>query len=206
MFQDYWAVNIGVAQLGVSAIQSMPNAHVIGLGKSGAAALLKRTGWEWGWAIAITSNPPPAATARREGITVHLGASLGHPDLPQLVVVSPGVPWDSATLVAARSHGIETMEKWNWQPQSCPCLATWHEWQNNYHRFSCRDFSNSWIKRPCLRQYWLCLRFSFRIWITLKLKLLSWVIAEISSYQIESSPQLLPIGIWTTYTGSPHSS
>jgi len=47
-------------------------------------------------------------------------------DLPQLVVVSPGVPWNSRVLVRARQLGIETIGEIElaWRHlQSCPWLA-----------------------------------------------------------------------------------
>ncbi len=107
----------------------MPNAYVIGLGKSGVAAaqLLKRKGWQ-----VIVSDRSSSETLHQqqqelqsEGITVHLAHSpnLESPDLPQLIVVSPGVPWDAPVLVQARKLGIDTIGEmelaWrhlNWVP------------------------------------------------------------------------------------------
>src|SRR4028118_1232306 len=93
----------------------MLNAHIIGLGKSGIAAarLLKREGWQ-----VILSDGKTSESLRqqqqelsREGITVQLGYSLelNASDLPQLIVVSPGVPWDIPVLIAARNQGIDTI-------------------------------------------------------------------------------------------------
>jgi UDP-N-acetylmuramoylalanine--D-glutamate ligase len=83
----------------------MLNAHIIGLGKSGIAAarLLKRQGWQ-----VILSDGKTSESLRqqqqelsREAITVQLGYSLelNASDLPQLIVVSPGVPWDIPVLL-----------------------------------------------------------------------------------------------------------
>jgi UDP-N-acetylmuramoylalanine--D-glutamate ligase len=93
----------------------MPNAHVIGLGRSGIAAarLLKQEGWE-----VILSDGKTSESLRQqqkelssEGITVQLGSSLelNTSDLPQLIVVSPGVPWDIPVLIEARNKGIDTI-------------------------------------------------------------------------------------------------
>jgi UDP-N-acetylmuramoylalanine--D-glutamate ligase len=93
----------------------MPNAHVIGLGRSGIAAarLLKQEGWE-----VILSDGKTSESLRQqqkelssEGITVELGSSLelNTSDLPQLIVVSPGVPWDIPVLIEARNKGIDTI-------------------------------------------------------------------------------------------------
>ncbi|MEO1184971.1 MAG: Mur ligase family protein, partial [Cyanobacteria bacterium J06636_27] len=93
----------------------MPKAHVIGLGKSGVAAarLLKREGWEV--EIGDTKTSPDLLEQQqelaREGITVKLEYSLNLEDteLPKLIVVSPGVPWDIPPLIKAREKGIETI-------------------------------------------------------------------------------------------------
>ncbi|NEU74513.1 UDP-N-acetylmuramoyl-L-alanine--D-glutamate ligase [Hassallia byssoidea VB512170] len=102
----------------------MSKAHVIGFGKSGVAAarLLKKEGWE----VVLSDSANADILASRNtsenflhqqqelttlGITVKLGYSLdlNDADLPQLIVVSPGVPWDIPLLVKARELGIETI-------------------------------------------------------------------------------------------------
>ncbi len=93
----------------------MSKAHVIGLGKSGIAAarLLKQEGWE----VEIGDSNTSCALLKqqqqlaREEIVVKLGYSLNleGSDLPELIVVSPGVPWDIPLLVKAREMGIETI-------------------------------------------------------------------------------------------------
>jgi len=50
---------------------------------------------------------------------------------------------------------LRRLEKWNWLGDiSILSLAgnNWHEWQNNYTTLVAAIL-NSWIKRPCLRQY-----------------------------------------------------
>src|SRR4028118_39213 len=101
----------------------MPNAQVIGLGRSGIAAarLLKQEGWQ----VTLSDSASAESFASRnmseilrqkqelvdEEITVKLGYSLvlDDGDLPQLIVVSPGVPWDIPVLVEARNQGIDTI-------------------------------------------------------------------------------------------------
>jgi UDP-N-acetylmuramoylalanine--D-glutamate ligase len=96
----------------------MSKAHVIGLGKSGVAAarLLKREGWEV--EIGDNNTSPNLLMQQQElaaeNITVKLGYTLelegsDIANLPQLIVVSPGVPWDIPLLVKARELGIETI-------------------------------------------------------------------------------------------------
>ncbi|PSB07505.1 UDP-N-acetylmuramoyl-L-alanine--D-glutamate ligase, partial [filamentous cyanobacterium CCP2] len=92
----------------------MPNAYVIGLGKSGIAAaqLLNRQGWQ----VTVSDRGDSQAlrqiqqTLGAEGIQVKLGHIL-EPDAGKIqrIVVSPGVPWDSPALLKARELGIETI-------------------------------------------------------------------------------------------------
>ena len=117
----------------------MPNAQIIGLGRSGIAAarLLKQTGWEVtvsdsASAESIASRYTPETLPQQKlaeaGITVKLGHSLtlDASELPQLIVVSPGVPWDIPVLKEARSKGIETIGELElaWRHlNSCPWVG-----------------------------------------------------------------------------------
>ncbi|MBD0390017.1 MAG: UDP-N-acetylmuramoyl-L-alanine--D-glutamate ligase, partial [Nostoc sp. C3-bin3] len=93
----------------------MPRATVIGLGKSGVAAarLLKGEGWEVELSDSNTSETllQQQQELAAEQITVKLGQSLelNGANLPHLIVVSPGVPWDIPVLIKARQLGIETI-------------------------------------------------------------------------------------------------
>ncbi len=114
----------------------MPKASVIGLGKSGIAAarLLQQEGWE-----VVLSDSNTSETLQKqqqqlaaEQITVKLGHSLdlNSSEIPQLIVVSPGVPWDIPLLIKARELGIETIGEmelaWRYL-QSVPWVGiTWH--------------------------------------------------------------------------------
>ncbi|MEM7579317.1 MAG: UDP-N-acetylmuramoyl-L-alanine--D-glutamate ligase [Mastigocoleus sp.] len=206
----------------------MPKAHIIGLGKSGIAAarLLKQEGW--GVEIGDRKTSPDLLqqqlTLAEEQIDVKLGYSLDltASDLPQLIVVSPGVPWDIPLLIQARERGIETIGEMElaWRHLSsipwigvtgtngkttttsliaaifqaagyyapacgnigyaaCEVALEYGEVQANNSTDS--NFADSTIKS--------------------KNNSIDWVIAELSSYQIESSNTIKPrIGIWTTFT------
>jgi UDP-N-acetylmuramoylalanine--D-glutamate ligase len=194
---------------------------VIGLGKSGIAAarLLKRTGWEVTMSDRNTSEPlrQQQQQLEREGIAVHLGyyLELDTPNLLQLIVVSPGVPWDSPALVAARSHGIETIGEMElaWRHlQSCPWVAiTGTNGKTTTTALIAAIFQTAGFHAPACGNigYAACdlalesldnspiQNSKFKI----QNSNLDWVIAEISSYQIESSPSVAPkIGVWTTFT------
>ena len=102
----------------------MPKGEIIGLGRSGIAAarLLNKDGWEVTLVdsateekIASRSNANQLQASRRqltdEGVAVKLNSSvtLEGDNTPDLIVVSPGVPWDIKPLELARNKGIKTI-------------------------------------------------------------------------------------------------
>jgi UDP-N-acetylmuramoylalanine--D-glutamate ligase len=90
----------------------MKQATVIGLGRSGIAAaklLIKH-----GYTVTLSdSNQNPNLDAQKQqletlGINVKLGDKFA-PTTEDIIVVSPGVPWDITPLVKAREMGIDTI-------------------------------------------------------------------------------------------------
>jgi UDP-N-acetylmuramoylalanine--D-glutamate ligase len=76
----------------------MPKVHIIGLGRSGnaAARLLKLQGWD---VILSDRNSYSTLETQKqqletEGIKVELGHNFQPDTSLDLIVVSPGVPWD----------------------------------------------------------------------------------------------------------------
>lgn len=183
----------------------MPSAYVIGLGKSGIAAarLLKREGWQVivsdrGDSEALRQQQQSLAT---EGIPVNLGESFD-PAIaaPQLVVVSPGVPWDVPALVKARELSIETIGEIElaWRHlQNCPWVAvTGTNGKTTTTALIAAIFQAAGFQAPAFGNigYAACE-------VALLEKAPDWAIAELSSYQIEASPSVAPrIGVWTTFT------
>jgi len=200
----------------------MPKAHVIGLGKSGVAAarLLNREGWEV--EIGDTKTSPDLLRQQQElaveGITVKLEYSLNLNDteLPKLIVVSPGVPWDIPALIEARNKGIETVGEMElaWRNlRSVPWVAvTGTNGKTTVTSLIGAIFQTAGLNAPTCGNIGLA-----ATEIALKEgqgdkenstpsspsppSNLDWIIAELSSYQIESSNSITPkIGIWTTLT------
>lgn len=184
----------------------MPKASVIGLGKSGIATarLLKREGWE----VVLTDSHTSVNLLKQqqqlaaEEITVKLGYSLdlNGADLSDLIIVSPGVPWDIPLLVEARALGIETIGEMElaWRHlQSSPWVGiTGTNGKTTTTALIAAIFQTAGLNAPACGNigYAACE-------VALSEKIPDWVIAEISSYQIESSFTLAPrIGIWTTFT------
>ncbi|ALF53475.1 UDP-N-acetylmuramoyl-L-alanyl-D-glutamate synthetase [Nostoc piscinale CENA21] len=184
----------------------MSKAHVIGLGKSGVAAarLLKREGWEVDLGDRNTSDTflQQQQELAAEQITVKLGYSLDltDTDLPQLIVVSPGVPWDIPVLVKARELGIETIGEmelaWRYLKSQPWVAITGTNGKTTTTALISAIFQAAGFDAPACGNigYAACE-------VALSPQLPDWVIGEISSYQIESSSSLAPrIGVWTTFT------
>ena len=151
-----------------------------------------------------------------EGITVQLGSSLelNTSDLPQLIVVSPGVPWDIPVLIEARNKGIDTIGEMElaWRHlHSIPWVGiTGTNGKTTTTALIAAIFQTAGFNAPACGNigYAACevALESLKVEGSNKSSNLQpatpdWVIAEISSYQIESSQNLAPrIGVWTTFT------
>ena len=183
----------------------MPSAYVIGLGKSGIAAarLLQREGWQVtlsdrGNSESLQQQQQALAT---EGITVKLGDNF-NPQMvnPELIVASPGVPWDAPSLVQARKLGSKTIGEMElaWQHLSDrPWVGvTGTNGKTTTTALIAAIFQAAGFHAPAFGNigYAACE-------VALADKLPDWAIAELSSYQIEASPSVAPqIGVWTTFT------
>ena len=185
----------------------MKTAHVIGLGRSGIAAA--RVLNQQGYSVTLSDRGPAkrhrddAKALKEEGIDVKLNHAFStrnesEADL-DLLVVSPGVPWDAPELVAAREKGIETIGEMElaWRHLSDrPWLGiTGTNGKTTTTALVAAIFKAAGLNAPACGNigYAAC-----------ELALTSppdWVIAELSSYQIEAAQSLAPtIGIWTTFT------
>lgn len=192
----------------------MQNAYVIGLGQSGIAAarLLKRDGWQ------VTISDRNVSEALREtqhhlvaeGIAVKLEHTF-EPDLAlmQRVVVSPGVRWDLPALVKARELGIETLGEVElaWRSlQAYPWVGiTGTNGKTTTTALIAAIFQAAGLNAPaCGNIGYATCEVALQVppvGFTEAARPLDWVIAELSSYQIEASAGVAPqIGVWTTFT------
>jgi UDP-N-acetylmuramoylalanine--D-glutamate ligase len=182
----------------------MKQAYVIGLGKSGisAARLLQQQGWQ----VTLSDRNTSAALQQQaialetEGITVKL-ADTFTPDPSHMdrIVVSPGVPWDVPALVQAREMGIETFGEvelaWRSLDQVPWVGITGTNGKTTTTELVAAIFQAAGLKAPA------CGNIGYAICQVALDPAPDWVIAELSSYQIESSLTNRPrIGIWTTFT------
>ncbi|GAB4467668.1 MAG: UDP-N-acetylmuramoyl-L-alanine--D-glutamate ligase [Elainellaceae cyanobacterium] len=207
----------------------MPSAYVIGLGKSGIAAarLLHHQGWQVTVSDSGNSEAllPIQQMLQAEGITVLLGHRLT-PDPAQMqqIIVSPGVRWNLPALEQARSLGIETLGEMElaWRSLSdIPWVAiTGTNGKTTTTALTAAIFQAAGLSAPaCGNIGYAACEVALRSegergrggegerdnTPTLQHPntptLPDWVIAEISSYQIESSATLAPrIALWTTFT------
>jgi len=187
----------------------MLKAHIIGLGKSGnaAARLLKLQGWDVNLSDRNSSSnlETQKQQLESEGIEVHLGHNFQPDSSLDLIIVSPGVPWDIPGLKTARNLGIETIGEmelaWrNLRHLPWVCI-TGTNGKTTTTALTSAIFKTAGLNAPACGNigYAAC---------ELALqenegtaKPLDWIIAEVSSYQIESSSTLTPrIAVWTTFT------
>ncbi|MCT7951089.1 UDP-N-acetylmuramoyl-L-alanine--D-glutamate ligase [Ancylothrix sp. C2] len=184
----------------------MPKAHIIGLGKSGIAGakLLKREGWQ----VTLSDTKTSADFQQQkqqleaEGITVLLSHAF-NPEAEEkldLVVVSPGVPWDIPALLKARELGIETIGEmelaWRYLNKRPWVAITGTNGKTTTTALIAAIFQTAGLHAPACGNigYAACE-------LALSETPPDWIIAEVSSYQIESSSTLAPrIAVWTTFT------
>lgn len=186
----------------------MLSATVIGLGRSGIAAakILQRQGCQVTISDRATRENVGERLAALEqqanslGITVKLGDTFAPTADLHKLVVSPGVPWDHPALVKARDMGVETIGEMElaWQEmQSLPWVGiTGTNGKTTVTALTAAIFQAAGLNAPA------CGNIGYAASeIALQEPQPDWVIGEISSYQIESSPTLAPrIGIFTTLT------
>jgi UDP-N-acetylmuramoylalanine--D-glutamate ligase len=166
----------------------MSSAYVIGLGKSGIAAarLLKRQGLNVTVSDSTTkprsSHSADAASLESEGIQVKLG------------------PWDLPGLVSAREQGIETLGEMELAWRSLPAIPwlgiTGTNGKTTTTALIAAIFQTAGFQAPACGNigYAACE-------VALTEPCPDWVIAELSSYQIEAAATIAPqIGVWTTFT------
>jgi len=184
----------------------MPEALIIGFGKSGVAAarLLKQEGWEV--ELCDSSTSPTLLEQQQQLASEHITVKLGNTpeftdsDISKLIVVSPGVPWDIPILAKAGELGIETIGEmelaWRFM-QDIPWVAiTGTNGKTTTTALTAAIFQTAGLNAPACGNigYAACE-------VAQATKKPDWIIGELSSYQIESSVTLAPrIGIWTTFT------
>ncbi|MCG9884007.1 MAG: UDP-N-acetylmuramoyl-L-alanine--D-glutamate ligase [Cyanobacteria bacterium] len=187
-------------------------AHIVGLGRSGMAAarLLKAQGWRVtvGDRAETAAAQALAADLATDGVAVTLGSTFDPDavpatDWPDLLVVSPGVPWDAPAIARSRELGIDTIGEMElaWRAlATVPWLAvTGTNGKTTTTALVAAMFAASELKGPACGNigYAAC-----EIARTARSpEAPDWIVAEISSFQIESSIALAPrIALWTTFT------
>ena len=195
----------------------MPTGEIIGLGRSGIAAarLLNQDDWQVTLVdsmselqLASRSNAKQLQASRQqleqEGITVKLNSSILEAETPDSIVVSPGVPWDIEPLETARKQGIETIGEielaWRYLKLIPWVGITGTNGKTTTTALVAAIFQAAGLNAPACGNigHAAC---ELAIAIAASKNNFDWIVAELSSYQIESSVELAPqIGIFTTLT------
>ena len=198
----------------------MPKGEVIGLGRSGIAAarLLNKDGWQVTLIdsateaqIASRSNASQLQRSRQqlaeEGVTVKLNSSVTlEGEIPDLIVVSPGVPWDIKPLEIARNKGIETIGEielaWRYLNNIPWVGITGTNGKTTTTALIAAIFQAAGLNAPaCGNIGNAACELAIKNLDSGNNNAFDWIVAELSSYQIESSVKLAPqIGIFTTLT------
>jgi UDP-N-acetylmuramoylalanine--D-glutamate ligase len=177
---------------------------IIGLGRSGIAGA--KILQQQGYAVTISDRGQSEhlmalqAEIAHLNITVKLGDSFQPSPDTQLVVVSPGVPWDLAALVEARAMGIETIGElelaWRELPDIPWVGITGTNGKTTVTSITAAMFQAAGLDAPACGNIGLA-----ACEIALRPEKPQWIIGEISSYQVESISTLQPrIGVFTTFT------
>ena len=196
----------------------MPTGEIIGLGRSGIAAarLLNQDGWQVTLVDSMTesqlasrSNAEQLQASRRqleqEGITVKLDSSILEAKTPDSIVVSPGVPWDIEPLETARKQGIETIGEielaWRYLKLIPWVGITGTNGKTTTTALVAAIFQAAGLNAPACGNIGNAACELAIENLAVSKNNFDWIVAEISSYQIESSLELAPqIGIFTTLT------
>jgi UDP-N-acetylmuramoylalanine--D-glutamate ligase len=181
----------------------MKKATVIGLGRSGIAAakLLSKHGYTV--ILSDSNHSPNLETQKQELVTLGINVKLGDnftPTTEDIIVVSPGVPWDIAPLVTARSMGIDTIGEMElaWRYLSD---IPWVAITGTNGKTTTTALTDAIFQAAGLATIG-CGNIGFAACELALLEIRpAWIIAELSSYQIESTVTIAPqIGVWTTLT------
>lgn len=190
----------------------MPDAYVLGLGQSGfyAARLLKANGWQ----VRVSDRGSSPELTKRceqlkaEGIKVELGNNFSFDQIgvgTNLLVVSPGIPWDHPVLNRAREEGVETIGEvelaWRYLRQFPWVGITGTNGKTTTTALTAAIFQGTGLNAPACGNIGKAICELADELVSEPGSSFDWIIAELSSYQIESAPSVQPnIGIWTTFT------
>ena len=196
-------------------LPSGPYTVVLGLGRSGlgAARLLQRRGdtvlvLESGTGTALEQR---AENLRASGIAVQLATPLSSesfealPMPPQRVIVSPGIRWDHPALEELRRRGIRTDGEIStaWEAtQPVPWIGiTGTNGKTTVTHLVAHLLAEAGLDAPMCGNVGHSAAELALARLETQQGLPQWLVVELSSYQIESAPQLAPrIGLWTTLT------
>ena len=186
---------------------------MIGLGRTGigVARLLRALGHA---VLLLESREGPeqsaaAAALEADGIRVRLGAPLALESLPEprpaAVVVSPGIRWDHPELERMRATGLRVLGEMSLAARATAGVP-WVGITGTNGKTTVTHLVHHLLSQGGLRAP-QCGNVGISA-AEVALQVLAgdtprpdWLVVELSSYQIEQSPEIAPaIGVWTTLT------
>ncbi len=187
-----------------------PLTYVLGLGISGfaAACLLQYKNYR---VQVFDTNCNETLQERQrkleaQNIAVYLQKfpDFSNHELPELLVVSPGISWYHPTLEKARQLGIKVVGEVElaWQYlRSLPWVGiTGTNGKSTTTALIATIFQTAGLRAIACGNIGLPICTVALSYLKGELEI-DWIIAELSSYQIEASPSVSPrIGVWTTFT------
>lgn len=186
---------------------------MIGLGRTGigVARLLRAQGHPVLLLESRQGGEQQAAAAEleAEGIGVTLGAPLALESLPQprpaAVLVSPGIRWDHPELERMRAAGISVLGEMTAAARATAAIPwvgiTGTNGKTTVTHLVHHLLSQGGLQAPLCGNVGISAAEVALQSLAAEASRPDWLVVELSSYQIEQSPELAPaIGVWTTLT------
>ena len=186
---------------------------VFGMGRTGIAASRLLSAMQHRVLLLESRNDAEqerqAQELEKEAITVVLGAPLALASLPRplpaAALVSPGIAWDHPELQRMRSEGIAVIGEMSLASRATAAIP-WVGITGTNGKTTVTHLVHHLLQHGGLRAP-LCGNVGIPAAAEALQSLQSdqprpdWLVVELSSYQIEQSPELAPaIGVWTTLT------
>jgi UDP-N-acetylmuramoylalanine--D-glutamate ligase len=190
--------------------EAKPLAQVLGLGKSGSAAaqLLRSQHYR---VQVFDTNCNEVLKERQQELEAHNIAvylqrfpDFTDSELPELLVVSPGIAWYHPTLETARQLGIKVIGEvelaWQYLNHLPWVGITGTNGKSTTTALIASIFQTAGLRAIACGNIGLPICAVALDYLKGDLAI-DWIVAELSSYQIEASPSVSPrIGVWTTFT------
>jgi UDP-N-acetylmuramoylalanine--D-glutamate ligase len=200
----------------VPAVAELPSGcsvAIVGLGRTGIGLARLLRALKHPVLLLESRDGPPqqqvATSLQAEGITVRLSAPLALESLPEprpaAVFISPGIRWDHPELERMRAAGIAVLGEMTIAARATAAIPwvgiTGTNGKTTVTHLVHHLLSEGGLKAPLCGNVGISAAEVALQALAGELPAPDWLVVELSSYQIEQSPELAPaIGVWTTLT------